>query len=124
MGSRCHISKQAGTRGSQRHRLCLQLVPSFELIRVGDLTLKSTCSTLDLRSQTWHRPCHQRESGLRDVERKMKISEKEKKVESVLISGKFQACVIQAFVSTGISGMVDGGTDGLCRVQALCLQAS
>ena len=54
----------------------------------------------------------------------MKISEKEKKVESVLISGKFQACVIQAFVSTGISGMVDGGTDGLCRVQALCLQAS
>lgn len=56
--------------------------------------------------------------------RKMKISEKEKKVESLLISGKFQACAIQAFVSTGISGMVDGGTDSLCRIQALCLQAS
>lgn len=42
--------------------------------------------------------------------RKMKINEKEKKVESLTISGKFQACIIQAFVTAAISGVVDGST--------------
>lgn len=57
--------------------------------------------------------------------RKMKMNEKEKKVESLTISGKFQAYIIQAFVTTGIKWC--GGwehTDSLCRIQPLCLHVS
>lgn len=42
--------------------------------------------------------------------RKMKMNEKEKKVESLTISGKFQAYIIQAFVPQASSGVVDGST--------------
>ena len=56
--------------------------------------------------------------------RKMKINEKEKKVESLTISAKFQACIIQAFVTAGISGVVGRSTQTVCQIQALCLQVS
>ena len=51
----------------------------------------------------------------------MKINEKEKKVKSLTISAKFQACIIQEFVTAGISGMVDRSTQTVCQIQALCL---